>query len=337
MRYESTYKPSCTPNLRTELSNLAADEAEFDRESAGGSPAPAPLPSLRPFANSSTTSFGVPSLTDGDKSGAFASVNSSRCWLPPTRTRRGTQLEPKSPQPYRPHRSLPPRWTNEEDVNLAKGYQKHGFKWTAIAKDPDMNLSHRIGSQIRDRFRLKFAELYSAAPPSPEPKVSKKQKKPRASRMGSGDNGSIETEAGTRAEEEKEMESKDTLRKGSQAPILPFPSSSKHLWAESAERESGSEPKLHREADTISERRREPWMEPEGSSSDEERSRHFSTVVDEGRHMGILGLLNDEEEEVDGGKLPSFKYPYDDWGGGSVTLPPLLWEDMATRPIFDLE
>ena len=43
---------------------------------------------------------------------------------------------------------------------------------------------------------------------------------------------------------------------------------------------------------------------------------------------GILGLLNDEVEDG----RPSF---HDDWGDN--TLPPLLWEDMATRPMFDLE
>ena len=47
--------------------------------------------------------------------------------------------------------------------------------------------------------------------------------------------------------------------------------------------------------------------------------------------FNIMGLLNDDEED---NRLSSFRY--DDWDE-NVTLPPLLWEDMATRPMFDLE
>lgn len=335
-RYQPSYKPSCAPNLPTDFSNLTADEAEFDHESARGSPAPVPLPSLGLLASSSTSVLGASSLTDVSNNPTFASVNISRGWLPPTRTRRVTNTETKSPQPYRPHRTLPPRWTHEEDANLAKGYQKHGFKWTAIAKDPETNLGHRIGSQIRDRFRLKFAELYSAAPPSPKPKPSKRPKKAKVTGTALSGNRDAETELETRSGKGREKVSKGTLRKGPKAPILPLPLSSKQIGAESTEIELATEQKQRPEAYTVSERKREPWMEPEAPSSSDERSRHSSTAADEGRHMGILGLLNDEEEEVDGAKLPSFKYPYDDWGGGSVTLPPLLWEDMATRPIFEL-
>lgn len=48
---------------------------------------------------------------------------------------------------------------------------------------------------------------------------------------------------------------------------------------------------------------------------------------------GIMGLLNDDEED----SRPSASFRYDDWDE-NVTLPPLLlWEDMATRPMFELE
>lgn len=47
----------------------------------------------------------------------------------------------------------------------------------------------------------------------------------------------------------------------------------------------------------------------------------------------ITNILNDEDE----GNRPSASFRYDGWGE-SVTLPPLLlWEDMATRPMFELE
>jgi hypothetical protein len=44
-----------------------------------------------------------------------------------------------------------------------------------------------------------------------------------------------------------------------------------------------------------------------------------------------MGLLNDDEKD---NRLSSFRY--DDWDE-NVTLPSLLWEDMATRSMFDLE
>ena len=86
------------------------------------------------------------------------------------------------------------------------------------------------------------------------------------------------------------------------------------------------------------------------------------------RHLDIMGLLNDNTAinsssiggalavttgnaeggagagpltvgEGQGARLPPMKNTLDDWGAvrDSVTLPPLLWEDMASRPIFDLD
>lgn len=47
----------------------------------------------------------------------------------------------------------------------------------------------------------------------------------------------------------------------------------------------------------------------------------------------ITNILNDEDED----NRPSATFRYDGWGE-NVTLPPLLlWEDIATRPMFELE
>ena len=46
---------------------------------------------------------------------------------------------------------------------------------------------------------------------------------------------------------------------------------------------------------------------------------------------GINGLLNTEDED----NRPS-SFRYDDWEE-NVTLPPLLWEDMCPKPIFELD
>ena len=222
-----------------------------------------------------------------------------------------------------------PRWTNDEDANLSKGYQKYGFQWTAIAKDPDMKLNHRTGAQVRDRFRLKFPAHYQASVPLPLPVAPKK-----------------------------------ASRKTSPPPQFTFivhdiakpPDSGRgRARVESTDAKSPSKPKnacerselpLHMERDVFQGLNVQPLPDANLSPSPEstspvshttgEGSRQTSAEAEDARHLGILGLLNDEDEQSS--RLPPFKYTFDDdWGGDSVTLPPLLWEDMASRPIFDLE
>ena len=60
-----------------------------------------------------------------------------------------------------PSRAPKHHWTAEEDVELEKGFQKYGFQWHLIVKDPDLKFEGRSGGQIRDRFRLRFPELYN--------------------------------------------------------------------------------------------------------------------------------------------------------------------------------
>ncbi|KAH8923216.1 hypothetical protein BT69DRAFT_1297339 [Atractiella rhizophila] len=61
------------------------------------------------------------------------------------------------PKEKKPRRSF----TKEEDDALWKGYQEHGTQWSIIAKDPA--LCNRKGTDLRDRFRNRFPDLYAAA------------------------------------------------------------------------------------------------------------------------------------------------------------------------------
>ena len=163
-------------------------------------------------------------------------------------------------------------WTEREDADLARGYQQHGYQWTAISKDPTLNLAHRTGPQVRDRFRLKYPELYTNAGAMPKELVEPK-------REGGRNRPAVTSRDSGRGEEE--------------------------IMAED---------------------------EADDEGRDVDRSRR-SSLAGGTRNLaiasgGILGLLNDEVEN----ERPSF---HDDWGDN--TLPPLLWEDMATRPMFDLE
>ena len=169
------------------------------------------------------------------------------------------------PQPKRKRNPKRP-WTDAEDADLALGFRKHGFQWTATAKDPDLCLSNRTGPQIRDRFRSRYPDLYG---------------------------------------------------KGYQPGEIP---------SEPIEgRESRSETPKASEQTADGEDVDSDDREDDEEDEDEDLGRRSSAVV------GIMGLLNDEQEEV---RPTSFRY--DEWEE-SVTLPPLLWEDMATKPMFDLE
>jgi Myb-like DNA-binding domain len=58
-------------------------------------------------------------------------------------------------------------WTEDEHQNLVKGFYKHGYQWTAIRNDTDLNLSHRKATDIRDKFRSLFPQQYMDAESGP--------------------------------------------------------------------------------------------------------------------------------------------------------------------------
>ncbi|KAL6237087.1 hypothetical protein BDW75DRAFT_94657 [Aspergillus navahoensis] len=66
-------------------------------------------------------------------------------------------------EPYTPakarRRSRRP-FTAAEDEALLKGYAVHGFQWTLIQQDKELNLGHRRATDLRDRFRTKFPHAY---------------------------------------------------------------------------------------------------------------------------------------------------------------------------------
>ena len=66
-------------------------------------------------------------------------------------------------------------FTEEEDRALRAGYEKHGTLWAQIVKDPIFQEQKRRSTDLRDRFRNAFPELYEAAGYKPRP-VSKKKR-----------------------------------------------------------------------------------------------------------------------------------------------------------------
>ena len=57
-------------------------------------------------------------------------------------------------------------WTEREDKELDKGFQKHGYQWERIAKDATLQFDNRSGSNIRDRFRLRYPEKWAEPRPA---------------------------------------------------------------------------------------------------------------------------------------------------------------------------
>lgn len=68
-------------------------------------------------------------------------------------------------------------WTREEDSALLQGVTKYGFQWTSIHDDPDLGLSHRRATDLRDRIRNLFPEGYKHAEARPLRSEVKKAEK----------------------------------------------------------------------------------------------------------------------------------------------------------------
>lgn len=69
-------------------------------------------------------------------------------------------------------------FTEEEDRALRAGYEKHGTVWAAIAKDPIFQEQNRRSTDLRDRFRNAFPDLYLKAGYKPRTAALKKKQIP---------------------------------------------------------------------------------------------------------------------------------------------------------------
>ncbi|KII84145.1 hypothetical protein PLICRDRAFT_118381 [Plicaturopsis crispa FD-325 SS-3] len=71
-------------------------------------------------------------------------------------------------------------FTAEEDQALKAGYERHGTVWATIVKDPIFMEQNRRSTDLRDRFRNAFPELYQAAGYKPRntPKKKKREVEP---------------------------------------------------------------------------------------------------------------------------------------------------------------
>ena len=68
-------------------------------------------------------------------------------------------IAPFSNAKRRPKRAF----TKEEDADLLKGYTSYGPQWAAIQKNPDLHLEERRSQDLRDRFRIRYPDIYAQA------------------------------------------------------------------------------------------------------------------------------------------------------------------------------
>ncbi|OCH87178.1 hypothetical protein OBBRIDRAFT_736609 [Obba rivulosa] len=78
-------------------------------------------------------------------------------------------------------------FTEEEDRALKAGYDKHGTVWATIVKDPIFQEQNRRSTDLRDRFRNAFPDLYQAAGYKPRTNTKKKSQTPQPVRAATDD------------------------------------------------------------------------------------------------------------------------------------------------------
>ena len=249
-----------------------------------------------------------------------------------------------------------PRWTPEEDANLFRGYQKYGFGWTTITKDPEMSLGHRTGPQVRDRFRLKYPRLYQSSDsiqlqlpdgtrptenlqpaldsglPMPATKVQASHRQGITLLLRESSKSPTQS-VGRSLHKSKVVEVNGATHGGSATAPQPL-KNTPNIFPPTATQEAAREELSLTETQQVT---------PPASLTLGDRSRQTSIEVeiDDRRNSNMDDLLNGENDRQS--RLPPFKFPFDnnDWGvdaiADSVILPPLLWDDVTSRPLFDFE
>lgn len=177
--------------------------------------------------------------------------------------------EEMSRKPERPiQRARKRHWTESEDAELEKGFRRHGYNWNAMVKDPDLHFDGRSGGQIRDRFRLKFKDLY---------------------------------------------EGQDVT----------------HVPNKAAERADPQRKRQSEQRQTLTEKMKDPSTQAGDGEGDAENHCKMTSKT-----PFSCVLLNAEEE--DSRLSNSILHNALEWDD-NLTLAPLTWEDMATRPIFTFD
>lgn len=198
---------------------------------------------------------------------------------------------------------------------LVNGYRQYGFQWCQMVKDTSLNFVDRTGPQVRDRFRQKFPELYAQqSAPAIDPRSYHNGKPKPASERRASALPAIESKFSKDMCEGRELGT--TSDKAQEDLEL---RNHEHITAGISNSSTTATTAPYAIMDLLNDEEEE-----EGEEDEEGEDR---------RNMaGTSNFLDGEEENPHSGSL---RYGYYD----DVTLPPLqlVWEDLATRPMFDIE
>lgn len=207
-------------------------------------------------------------------------------------------VDRKRSAPGNPSRSS--TFTESEIADLEKGYEKHGYSWSKMLQDPELNLGHKTGSQLRDVFRIKFPALY----------------------------GNSVGERSNHAPTQKRKQPPPNNTKGHRKQIIT--SNDYRLLGTTPSTTAGAQ-----ELEDEDVRSDDSGSESDNDNELAEADEHITPSRPSISTLGpnnIMGLLNSDAMD----DRPSSALRLDGWDE-NVALPPLQWEDMATRPMFDLE
>ncbi len=168
-------------------------------------------------------------------------------------------------------------FTEEEDRALKAGYDKYGTVWATIVKDPIFQEQNRRSTDLRDRFRNAFPDLYQAA--GYKPRNSAKKKLSVASRAVTDEHLHASRETGP-ARRKRRYTTQGFLRGGTKSvPLSPNASEEEESSGDddddeyvpkyASKRSSHPEPMRHIVSDIRQQQNLEPFREaPIPSTSD---------------------------------------------------------------------
>ncbi|KAL9600638.1 MAG: hypothetical protein Q9219_003071 [cf. Caloplaca sp. 3 TL-2023] len=288
----------------------------------------------------------------------------------------GNNVKDGGTSPKRSYLRKRTKWTEEETYSLVKGVDKFGVgKWTKILKHPDYKFSQgRSPIDLKDRFRTLMGNIrvepsqnvsyqfllgYADGVRNPEPDPSAGKSEPRQPRKKPKHLWSEEEDESLVKGYQKhgfcwkDIASDPSLALGSRTgPQIRdrFRKRFPELYGEAPAPAPSKDPRTAANGGSTAVPISVSKVSDHNSSSslllENEGEKRNGTVLQIRRLSatvpkqipsasaphGINGLLNNDEEVN-----PQASFRSDDWEGGNVTLPPLLWEDLCAKPMFELD
>lgn len=239
---------------------------------------------------------------------------------------------PPDPRDSKRQKKVRRVWTAEEDVALVNGYRQYGFQWCQMVKDTSLKFVDRTGPQVRDRFRQKFPELYGqqSAPAIDPRSYSNGKPKSISERRAAPVLSAIGSNLPKDLRERRELDSGSTSDKAHAQELRNHEFITAASLSSNPSSVTAATTAPYAIMDLLNEEEEEEYEE-DGEEEEGEGGNDRRNILASSSSSNYL----DAEEE--NGPHSGVSLPYD--LPDDLTLPPLqlLWEDMAIRPMFEIE